>query len=352
MLLCIDHETRLTYTEPVAEHVCEVRMAPLSDEDQTALGYRLRINPGAPATAYRDGFGNRVDLFNLSAPCQEVLVRTTSYVRTHRRPGAGRLAEVAWPGERPVSLEALEFQQPSPLVNACAEVEAFLATLPTAFDGSLAGAVQRLMEAVRERLKYEKKVTSARTPVGEALTLGRGVCQDFAHLFLAACRGRGLPARYVSGYVNQPGEIATHAWVQVWGGPTAGWIDVDPTHNRLADDEYVVTALGRDYSDVPPNRGAWKGRAEETIAVTVKVEAVQRLPADWIELDSQPSRSSPASFQVQRMTARSPGLSHQAATRGNLRHQKSQQQQTGASFRKSFHTPLTSVPSLFEDGFH
>jgi transglutaminase-like putative cysteine protease len=293
---------------------------------------RLRIRPGAPATAYRDGFGNRVDLFNVSAPCREVLVHTTSYMRTHRRPGGARPAEVAWPGERPVGLGALEFLQPSPLVNPCPEVEEFLAALPPASGGSLADAVWRLRAAVGGRLKYEKKVTSARTPVGEALALGRGVCQDFAHLFLAACRGRGLPARYVSGYVNQPGEIATHAWAQVWGGPAAGWVDVDPTHDRLADDGYVVTAVGRDYSDVPPNRGAWKGRAEEAIAVAVKVEAVPRLPADWIELDSQPSRSSAASFQVQRMTARSPGLSHQAATRGNLRHQKSQQQQTGASF--------------------
>jgi hypothetical protein len=72
MLLRIDHETRLTYSEPAAEHVVELRMAPPSDEDQTSLGYRLRTTPGAPATAYRDGFGNRVDLFNINAACQEV----------------------------------------------------------------------------------------------------------------------------------------------------------------------------------------------------------------------------------------------------------------------------------------
>src|SRR5262249_14687705 len=85
MLLCIEHETKLIYSEPVAEHVVEVRMAPLSDDDQTTLGYRLRIVPGAPVTAYRDGFGNRVDLFNFYAPCQEVTVQATSYVRTQRR---------------------------------------------------------------------------------------------------------------------------------------------------------------------------------------------------------------------------------------------------------------------------
>jgi len=327
MLLSIDHETRLTYTESVSEQVSEVRMAPLSDEDQTPLGYRLRVVPGTAIRVYRDGFGNRVDLFNLYAPCQEVVIRATSFVRTQRRPGKPRLAEVAWPGERPVALEALEFLQPSHLVGRSAEVEAFLARLPPTFEGSLAQGVDRLMAAVHERLKYEKKVTHAHTSVQEALALGQGVCQDFAHLFLAACRGRGLPARYVSGYIHQPGEIDTHAWAQVWGGTQVGWVDVDPTHGRYVDDDYVVTAVGRDYFDVPPNRGVWKGRGEEHISVTVKVQMVSRLPSDWIELDPhQTPRSVPPVLQPPRLF-RGNGLSHQVPHRPVLRHQKSQQQQ-------------------------
>jgi transglutaminase-like putative cysteine protease len=326
MLLRIDHETKLTYSEPATEHVVEVRMAPLSDEDQTSLGYRLRTTPAAAVTAYRDGFGNRVDLFNINGACPEVSVRTTSFVRTHRRDGAGRLAQVPWPGEQPVALEALEFLQSSPLIRPCAELGAFCASLPESFQSSLAEGVRMLIGAVAGRLKYEKKVTTARTPVGEALELGRGVCQDFAHLFLAACRGCGLPARYVSGYVNQPGEIATHAWAQVWGGSAVGWVDVDPTHGRFTDDGHVVTAVGRDYSDVPPNRGAWKGRAEETITVAVKVDAVQRLPSDWIELDSQTARPTSSGPGSPRPT-RAAGLSHQSHVRPILRHQASQQQQ-------------------------
>ena len=140
--------------------------------------------------------------------------------------------------------------------------------------------IQQVTDAVRSRLVYEKKVTTARTPVGEALRLGRGVCQDFAHLFLGACRGIGLPARYVSGYIHQPGEVATHAWAQVWTG-RSGWIDVDPTRGTFVGDDYIKIAIGRDYSDVPPNRGVWKGRADETIAVSVKVEPIQRVPTDW-----------------------------------------------------------------------
>jgi transglutaminase-like putative cysteine protease len=331
MLLCIDHETRLTYSEPVAEHVFEARMAPLSDDDQTALGYRLRITPSTLLSAYRDGFGNRVDLFNLFAPCQEVTVHATSYVRTQRRPGAARLTEAAWPAPGSTALEALEFLQFSPLADHSAELDSFLATLPAQFEGSLLQGVELMIALVRTRLKYEKKVTTARTPVSEALALGCGVCQDFAHLFLAACRGRGLPARYVSGYINQPGEIATHAWVQVWGGASVGWVDVDPTRRTFVDNDYVVTAVGRDFSDVPPNRGAFKGFAEENIAVSVKVEQVQRLPADWIELERTPIRSAQAGMQSQqqRQYRSSMGLSHQTPVKAVLRHQKSQQQQDG-----------------------
>ncbi len=103
----------------------------------------------------------------------------------------------------------------------------------------------------------------------------------------AACRGIGLPARYVSGYIHEPGEVATHAWCQVWTGAT-GWLDVDPTRGTFAGDDYIKIAVGRDYSDVPPNRGVWKGRAEETIAVSVKVEPIDRVPADWSDWSGHP----------------------------------------------------------------
>ena len=282
MLLRIQHETRRTYSLPVSETVFEVRMAPPSDDDQTALSYRLRITPQAQVTSYRDGNGNRVDLFNISASYKELVVQTTSFVRTHRRPALDRLAlaQVVWPSEGLVSIDAMEFLHPSPLVPDCDELREFVASLnPPA--GPLGPLLLYLMEAVNGRLKYEKSVTKARTHVGEALSLGSGVCQDYSHLFIGACRGLGIPARYVSGYWNHPGEIATHAWAQVWGGEMVGWIDVDPTHNTIVSDDHVTTAVGRDYTDVPPNRGLWKGRSEEVIAVTVKVEPVDRVPLEW-----------------------------------------------------------------------
>src|SRR5262249_41600493 len=196
--------------------------------------------------------------------------------RTHRRSGQSRLAEAELGSDGARALEAIEFLQPSKLVDRSRDLDDFVATLPrpspepaSTRSLPLPQLVPHMIHAVKHRLKYEKKVTSARTPLSEALALGRGVCQDFAHLFLGACRGIGIPARYVSGYINGPGELATHAWCQVWGG-RAGWIDVDPTRGAFADDHYVTTAVGRDFFDVPPNRGVWKGQADEVITVTVK----------------------------------------------------------------------------------
>src|SRR6266849_873560 len=116
MLLRIQHETKLTYSDAVTETVFEVRMAPPSDEDQTNLGYRLRIVPSAPVTIYRDGFGNRVDLFNIITPYRELVIRATSIVRTHRGTAPGsRLSDVAWEARsaEQMAIESLEYLGPS-----------------------------------------------------------------------------------------------------------------------------------------------------------------------------------------------------------------------------------------------
>lgn len=328
MLLRISHETRLIYSESVSETISEVRMAPQSDDDQTVLGYRLRIAPRGTVTSYRDGFGNRVDLFNSLMSYQELSIQATSFVRTHRRLSAARLAGVPWPGERPPGLDAVEFLNFGGLVTHGPELDAFIRGLPPRH-GSLADVSRELMDRVRETLAYEKTITDVHTPVEDALKLGRGVCQDIAHLFLGACRGIGLPARYVSGYICQPGEIATHAWCQVWAGTGVGWVDVDPTHGYFPEDDHVVTAVGRDYSDVPPNRGLWKGDATETMSVLVKVEQVDRIPPQWQEWGPPMPRSGGAGEPQDRAAAwRGPRRDYpdQAPSRSGMRQQGQQQQ--------------------------
>lgn len=342
MLLRIHHETKLAYSNPVSETVFELRMAPPSNDDQTSMGYHLKISPQAPVTSYRDGFGNRVDLFNITSPYRELVTQATSYVRTHRRSGLDRLSGIAWPAQpdRPVAIEAFEYLQPSPLVERSPALTAFISALEGC-SGTLLDVVYVLFGAVTSRLQYEKRVTSTRTPVSEALELGRGVCQDFAHLFLGACRGIQLPARYVSGYVNHPGEIATHAWCQVWGNQQVGWIDVDPTHACIVENDHVVTAVGRDYSDVPPNRGLWKGRSQETMAVSVTVDPVEQATMEWNEWSPPRPRAigsfTPSHFQSHSQRQGMVGLAsrrgprsaypNQRSPRAGLHQQQGEQQQ-------------------------
>src|SRR3954447_19638749 len=149
MLLRIQHETKLHYSDSVAETVFEVRMSPQSDDDQTNLGYRLRINPSAPVTSFRDGFGNRVDLFNIMTPYQELVIQTTTLMRTHRRYGEARLAEADLSGDGASALEALEFLHPSTLVNRCPELDEFVAGLPRPGSSkAMLGSVHQLLDAV------------------------------------------------------------------------------------------------------------------------------------------------------------------------------------------------------------
>jgi transglutaminase-like putative cysteine protease len=130
------------------------------------------------------------------------------------------------------------------------------------------------MHALHAALKYERGATDVTTRADRVLELGRGVCQDFAHVMLAGLRGQGFPARYVSGYLYNNGlTAASHAWVDVFVAGR-GWVSLDPTHDREQTDHCVRAAVGRDYADVPPTRGVYKGNGKETLQVKVSVRAL------------------------------------------------------------------------------
>jgi transglutaminase-like putative cysteine protease len=134
-------------------------------------------------------------------------------------------------------------------------------------------AAWELMRVVRGAMTYERGTTNVHTTAAEALADGRGVCQDFAHVMIAACRARNIPARYVSGYLYDTvadGDVGeSHAWVDVHVGDT--WISLDPTHDTAQTERYVRVGVGRDYADVPPSRGVYKGTATETLEVAVTI---------------------------------------------------------------------------------
>ena len=124
-------------------------------------------------------------------------------------------------------------------------------------------------------MTYETGATDVETLAEEALAAGHGVCQDFAHVMIGLCRLKGIPARYVSGYLfdrsaGGNGGTASHAWVDVFD-PERGWVSLDPTHDREQTNCYVRVGVGRDYADVPPTRGVYKGKAREELEVAVRI---------------------------------------------------------------------------------
>src|SRR5262249_33698431 len=135
-------------------------------------------------------------------------------------------------------------------------------------DGAPVGDfVMRLAEYIHAHFEYARDVTSASSPIAELLEHRKGVCQDFAHLMIAILRSFGIPARYVSGYIHRENKQSqSHAWCEVWL-PDLGWIGVDPTNNCLVNDHFIKVAIGRDFTDVPPNKGVYRGSSAEAILV-------------------------------------------------------------------------------------
>ena len=127
-------------------------------------------------------------------------------------------------------------------------------------------------------------MTDASSPIDDVLAHGKGVCQDFAHLMIAMLRSFGVPARYVSGYIHRPNkESQSHAWCEVWL-PDLGWVGFDPTNDCPANEHFVKVAIGRDFTDVPPNKGIYRGQGQETISVRVETRQLERLPSlSWQE---------------------------------------------------------------------
>ena len=285
MILEVQHETRFTYSEPVAESVAELRMEPVSDADQSCRSFHLAVSPAAEPARYQDGFGNSVHHFNLLAAHGEVRILAAGIVETHpwRRDLSGGRA--TYPLALDVAdlgvLDFLPFRGP---VRATPRLAPVLEAVRPWPGTPLAEFVKRVSSYIREHFQYARDVTLASSPIDHLLEQGKGVCQDFTHLMIGVLRSFGVPARYVSGYIHRENkESQSHAWCEAWL-PDLGWVGIDPTNDRLVDEHFVKVAVGRDFTDVPPNRGVYRGRARESIHVRVATRALETLPAlSWQE---------------------------------------------------------------------
>jgi len=274
MRLRVRHTTRFRYSEEIADTAMEMRLRPIDDMRQRLVSYRLTVTPRGPIHGYTDVLGNHVETWNFRAPHREIVVTSEATVETLAVSEASTTAPVLAVAKR---YQMTRFDGPV-LTNG--RVRELAALVRQAGGDPLAGAT----EAIHRRFTYAPNTTTVHSTVEEITVRGAGVCQDFAHLWIAICRAMGIPARYVSGYVaSQPaagGSIgqASHAWAEGWR-EGQGWIGYDPTNwstttGGRVGDQHIRVAVGRDYRDVPPTRGVYRGLAEESLTVDVRVEAL------------------------------------------------------------------------------
>lgn len=288
MLLKITHDTELSYDEPIIESVMELRMFPRQESHQHRLSFELKLSPYATVNSYFDWLGNTVHTFTVNQLHQSIHIHATSVVETERMILMPESLPDTWPMQEEKLdyrlWDFLQFGGPVVASDALADLSRELAPRTGIRIGELG---QRMIRLINMRFEYEKGVTTSASPVTEILEHRKGVCQDFTHLFIALARHLKIPARYVSGLLHPDdtdrerfrGYTQTHAWAELYF-PSTGWIGFDPTNSCIAGENFVKVAVGRDYRDVPPNKGLYRGNAKETIQASVKSEVLRTIPSD------------------------------------------------------------------------
>lgn len=281
----ITHTTRYGYADPASESYMEARIAPPTNAAQTILRRELTITPATPVSTYQDYFGNTVEYLSIIHRHPELVLAVECEVETHpeRVPAAAVDLSIAEARQiyRTQLLDRYDFLRPSAGVQFSKAVFALSNRLFRTSD-QLGEAVHGLMRWVHQGFKYKAGVTSVSTTVEEALELRSGVCQDFAHVMIAILRSAEIPARYVCGYIETDrqraamekgeqeliGAAESHAWVEI-GLPNGDWLALDPTNNIPVGPRHVVVSVGRDFHDVSPTRGVFKGAGRTELSVKV-----------------------------------------------------------------------------------
>ena len=285
MYYSIRHVTRFRYSAPVRESVMELRMQPRSEGPQMLRNFQILTNPRAQLFAYTDHLGNAVYHFNVLRQHEELRIETQALVEMAAPRELSAVADdLEWDRYNRYNLSADHFDLlgASKFAHMSAALQAFMrAHALEKPQGDALSALKHLSKSIHDSFDYEVGITEVHSPIDDALKAGRGVCQDFAHIMIAIARSWGVPARYVSGYLHhrskgqdRSGDDATHAWVEAYL-PSMGWIGLDPTNDIMAGERHIRVAVGRDYADVPPTRGTYKGGGESELAISVSVQPTQ-----------------------------------------------------------------------------
>ncbi len=288
MYYSIRHLTKFLYSNAVSESMMETRMHPRSDQNQRCLTFHLSVSPRCRVFSYRDHLANQVHHFDIPGQHGQLVIVAESLVEVQpATPVPAALAPNAWAeldgmveqGDYWEMLLPSEFTAPTPSLDALAEE----------FDvrrrDDPLSALHQLNEQMYRHFEYVPKSTKVDSPIDLALLTHAGVCQDFAHIMIALVRSKlRIPCRYVSGYLfhgqsdhDRSATSATHAWIEALV-PEVGWVGFDPTNNLVCGDRHIRTAIGRDYSDVPPTHGIFRGRASSELSVAVRVTPSEGTP--------------------------------------------------------------------------
>ena len=264
MKLTIHHTTSYHYDQPVVYALQKVRLRPQRVPVQTTLDWDVQVTGGVIETHYTDHYGNHVDLVNVSRDAQEVSIAASGTVETHDAMGV--LGKIY--GRAPLWL----FLQQTAATTAGERVRDLAAGVADTPDRI--AALHDLSARILAAAPYKLGETTHGTLAEEALTLGAGVCQDHAQIFIAAARAQGIPARYVSGYLMMNDRIdqdATHAWAEAHVDGL-GWVGFDVSNGVSPDERYVRIAIGRDAREAAPTEGLRMGQAQEHMIVSLQVQ--------------------------------------------------------------------------------
>lgn len=284
MLLKIAHQTDLSYSSPISESVMELRMAPRQEQDQHRLSFSLAIGPSTSVTSYFDWAANTVHAFTVNSFHQQIRIIATSVVETDRQRIDIEQLPDRWPITESYDYAFYDYLQfGGPVVDSPMLRELILSLRADA-NVPLGQLSMRMLRFIGENFVYEKGITTSASPITECLAHRRGVCQDFTHLMIGMSRAMNIPARYVSGFIHPQAEryrgyTQTHAWCELYF-PSIGWIGFDPANQCVIGNHFVKVAIGRDFRDVPPNKGIYRGSARETISVAVASQELTTIPPE------------------------------------------------------------------------
>jgi transglutaminase-like putative cysteine protease len=282
MAYSVRHITSFCYAPAVRESVMEVRMQPRTDFRQRCLSFSLTIEPRANMMVYRDFYGNTVHNFDIPERHESIEVVTQAIVDVLPMRDVDPALVEDWDelDRRVAQTDYWEMMVPSHFATPSVLLDKLAEELDLRRRGNPLELLRELNSKLYEKFDYAPNTTEVDSPIDDALQSRRGVCQDFAHIMITLVRQLKIPCRYVSGYLYHEDKSmdrspagATHAWVEAYLGEL-GWVAFDPTNNLEGCDRHVRVALGRDYSDVPPTRGVYKGEAESELSVLVTVTPV------------------------------------------------------------------------------